>query len=210
MPLYGGWTRGAFGLSADVHFTSSFNSLKQELPSAMRMADLEADITARALSAGIRAEYRLRAGNVTVIPHAGVRYTNLTVDGYDADSGGTVLEGDGFSQDLVFFPAGIALEMPLETESGWRFLPRADFAVIPAAGDIRAREDVRWTGLGKSYSVSTQDMDQVSYTAQAGIGCGKDNFSVSVNYALQAGFTTEGHSVFDYRCVIARFCTRNG
>ncbi len=194
--IYGGWTRGAFGLSADVHFTSSFNSLKQELPSAMRMADLEADITARALSAGIRAEYRLRAGNVTVIPHAGVRYTNLTVDGYDADSGGTVLEGDGFSQDLVFFPAGIALEMPLETESGWRFLPRADFAVVPAAGDIRAREDVRWTGLGKSYSVSTQDMDQVSYTAQAGIGCGKDNFSVSVNYALQAGFTTEGHSVF--------------
>ena len=79
--IYGGWTRGAFGLSADVHFTSSFNSLKQELPSAMRMADLEADITARALSAGIRAEYRLRAGNVTVIPHAGVRYTNLTVDG---------------------------------------------------------------------------------------------------------------------------------
>lgn len=154
--IYGGWTRGAFGLSADVHFTSSFNSLKQELPSAMRMADLEADITARALSAGIRAEYRLRAGNVTVIPHAGVRYTNLTVDGYDADSGGTVLEGDGFSQDLVFFPAGIALEMPLETESGWRFLPRADFAVVPAAGDIRAREDVRWTGLGKSYSVSTQ------------------------------------------------------
>ena len=79
--IYGGWTRGAFGLSADVHFTSSFNSLKQELPSAMRMADLEADITARALSAGIRAEYRLREGNVTVIPHAGVRYTNLTVDG---------------------------------------------------------------------------------------------------------------------------------
>lgn len=79
--IYGGWTRGAFGLSADVHFTSSFNSLKQELPSAMRMADLEADITAKALSAGIRAEYRLRAGNVTVIPHAGVRYTNLTVDG---------------------------------------------------------------------------------------------------------------------------------
>lgn len=194
--LYGGWTRGAFGLSADVHFTSSFNSLKQELPSAIHMADLEADITARALSAGIRAEYRLKAGTVTVIPHAGVRYTKLTVDGYDADSGGTVLEGDGFSQDLVFFPAGIALEMPLETEGGWHILPRADFAVVPAAGDIRAREDVRWTGLGKSYRVSTQDMDQVSYTAQAGIECGKDNFSVSVNYALQAGFTTEGHSVF--------------
>lgn len=194
--LYGGWTRGAFGLSADVHFTSSFNSLKQELPSSMRMADLEADITSRALSAGIRAEYRFSAGDVRIIPHAGVRYTNLTVDGYDADSGRTVLEGDGFSQDLVFFPAGVAFEMPLETKSGWRFLPRADFAVVPAAGDIRAREDVRWSGIGKSYSVSTQDMDQVSYTAQAGIECGKDNFSVSVNYALQTGFTTEGHSVF--------------
>lgn len=141
--LYGGWTRGAFRLSADVHFTSSFNSLKQELPSSMRMADLEADITSRALSAGIRAEYRFSAGDVRIIPHAGVRYTNLTVDGYDADSGGTVLEGDGFSQDLVFFPAGVAFEMPLETKSGWRFLPRADFAVVPAAGDIRAREDVR-------------------------------------------------------------------
>lgn len=194
--LYGGWTRGAFGLSADVHFTSSFNSLKQELPSSMRMADLEADITSRALSAGIRTEYRFSAGDVRIIPHAGVRYTNLTVDGYDADSGGTVLEGDGFSQDLVFFPAGVAFEMPLETKSGWRSLPRADFAVVPAVGDIRAREDVRWSGIGKSYSVSTQDMDQVSYTAQAGIECGKDNFSVSVNYALQTGFTTEGHSVF--------------
>jgi len=194
--LYGGWTNGSFGLSADVHFTSSFNSVKQELPSSLRMADLEADITARALSAGLRAEYRFKAGDVTITPHAGVRYMNVTVDGYDVDSGRTVLEGDGFSQDLVFFPAGVSLEMPFETQSGWHFLPKADFAVVPAAGDIRAREDVRWKGLGKSYEVSTQDMDQVTYTAQAGLECSKDNFTLSVNYALQTGFTTEGHSVF--------------
>lgn len=194
---YAGWNYENFGLMADVSYTSTWNDLKQDLDSRMGMGDLEADVQASAISAGLRAEYKLETSVLDVIPHIGVRYMSLNTWGYDVDAdGGTVLEGDGFHQDIWTFPVGVTFTKDFTLDSGWSFKPSIDFSVIPAAGDIKAKQDVAFTGLPGSYEVETQMMDYLTWQGGVGLEMGNDTMSFGVNYTLQAGQHTTGHGVF--------------
>lgn len=194
---YAGWNYENFGLMADVSYTSTWNDLKQDMDSRMGMGDLEADVQASAISAGLRAEYKLETSVLDVIPHIGVRYMSLNTWGFDAESnGGTVLEGDGFHQDIWTFPVGVTFTKDFTLDSGWFFKPSIDFSVIPAAGDIKAKQDVAFTGLPGSYEVETQMMDYLTWQGGVGLEMGNDTMSFGVNYTLQAGQHTTGHGVF--------------
>ena len=194
---YAGWNYENFGLMADVSYTSTWNDLKQDMDSRMGMGDLEADVQASAISAGLRAEYKLETSVLDVIPHIGVRYMSLNTWGYDVDAdGGTVLEGDGFHQDIWTFPVGVTFTKDFTLDSGWFFKPSVDFSVIPAAGDIKAKQDVAFTGLPGTYEVETQMMDYLTWQGGVGLEMGNDTMSFGVNYTLQAGQHTTGHGVF--------------
>lgn len=194
---YAGWNYENFGVMADVSYTSTWNDLKQDMDSRMGMGDLEADVQASAISAGLRAEYKLETSAMDVIPHIGVRYMSLNTWGFDAESnGGTVLEGDGFHQDIWTFPVGVTFTKDFTLDSGWSFKPSIDFSVIPAAGDIKAKQDVAFTGLPGSYEVETQMMDYLTWQGGVGLEMGNDTMSFGVNYTLQAGQHTTGHGVF--------------
>ena len=194
---YAGWNYENFGLMADVSYTSTWNDLKQDMDSRMGMGDLEADVQASAISAGLRAEYKLETSVLDVIPHIGVRYMSLNTWGFDAESnGGTVLEGDGFHQDIWTFPVGVTFTKDFTLDSGWSFKPSIDFSVIPAAGDIKARQDVRFTGAPVGAELETQMMDYLTWQGGVGLELANDNMSIGVNYTLQAGQHTTGHGVF--------------
>ena len=194
---YAGWNYENFGLMADVSYTSTWNDLKQDVDGRMGMGDLEADVQASAISAGLRAEYKLETSVLDVIPHIGVRYMSLNTWGFDAESnGGTVLEGDGFHQDIWTFPVGVTFSKDITLDSGWFFKPSVDFSVIPAAGDIKAKQDVAFTGLPGSYEVETQMMDYLTWQGGVGLEMGNDTMSFGVNYTLQAGQNSTGHGLF--------------
>lgn len=194
---YAGWNYENFGLMADVSYTSTWNDLEQDMDGRMGMGDLEADVQATAISAGLRAEYKLETSVLDIIPHIGVRYMSLNTWGYDVETnGGTVLEGDGFHQDIWTFPIGVTFSKDFTLDSGWFFKPSVDFSVIPAAGDIKAKQDVAFTGLPGTYEVETQMMDYLTWQGGVGIQMGNDNLSFGVNYTLQAGQNTTGHGVF--------------
>ena len=193
---YLGWAPGNFGLTADVNYTSTYNKLEQDLPSGMQMGKLKSDVTAYAISAGLRGEYKLETSVLDIIPHLGVRYTSLNTDEYDVKSGGTVLKGDAMTQSIWTFPVGVAFSKEIDTGNGWHFKPSLDLAVIPAAGDIKARGDVRFTGVSGTAEVETQTMDYITYMGQAGLEFGNDTVSLGVNYNLQVGARSTAHGVF--------------
>lgn len=194
---YAGWNYENFGVMADVSYTSTWNDLKQDVDSRMGMGDLEADVQATAISAGLRAEYLLQTSAMDIIPHIGVRYMSLNTWGYDVDThGGTVLEGDSLHQDIWTFPIGVTFSKDIALDSGWSFKPSLDFTVIPAAGDIKAKHDVHFTGLPGTYEVETQMMDYLTWQGGVGLELANDNMSIGVNYTLQAGQHTTGHGVF--------------
>ena len=195
---YAGWNYENFGVMADVSYTSTWNQLKQDLDSRLGMGnELEADVQATAISAGLRAEYLLKTSALDIIPHIGVRYMSLNTWGYDVEAnGGNVLEGDSLHQDIWTFPIGVTFSKEFATDSGWNFKPSLDFTVIPAAGDIEARHDVRFTGLPGTYEVETRMMDYLTWQGGVGLELANDNMSIGVNYTLQAGQHTTGHGVF--------------
>ena len=195
---YAGWNYENFGVMADVSYTSTWNQLKQDLDSRLGMGNkLEADVQASAISAGLRAEYLLQTSAMDIIPHIGVRYMSLNTWGYDVDThGGTMLEGDSLHQDIWTFPIGVTFSKDFALDSGWNFKPSLDFSVIPAAGDIKAKHDVHFTGLPGTYEVETQMMDYLTWQGGVGLELANDNMSIGVNYTLQAGQHTTGHGVF--------------
>ena len=193
---YAGWTPGNFGLTADVNYTSTYNKLEQDLPASMQMGKLKSDVTAYAISAGLRGEYKIETSALDIIPHVGVRYMSLNTDEYDVKSGGTLLKGDAINQNIWTFPIGVAFSKQIETGNGWHFKPSLDLAVIPAAGDIDARSDVRFTGTGTKAELDTQTMDYVSYMGQAGLEFGNDTTTLGVNYNIQLGAKSTAHGVF--------------
>ena len=194
---YVGWNYQNFGLMADVAYTSTWNELQQDLEASMGMGDLEADVQASAISAGLRAEYKLETSVLDVIPHIGVRYMSLNTWGYDVESrDGTILEADGFQQNIWTFPVGVTFSKDLQLGSGWAFTPSLDFTVIPAAGDIKARHDVQFTGAPVSAELETQMMDYLTWQGGVGLELGNDNMSIGVNYTLQTGQNSTGHGLF--------------
>ena len=194
---YAGWKYENFAVMGDVSYTSTWNSVNQDVDARMGMSDLEADIQASAISAGLRGEYKFETSALDIIPHVGVRYMSINTWGYDVDnSAGTVLEGDGFQQNIWTFPVGVTFSKELEMNNDWYFKPSVDFTVIPAAGDIKAREDVCFTGLNRSIEMETQMMDYFTWQGGVGLEFGNEDMSVGVNYTLQAGQNSTSHGVF--------------
>ena len=193
---YMGWNYQNFGLMADAGYTGTYNKLKQDLDAGMGMRDLRADVRAGAWQVGLRAEYRFETSALDIIPHVGVRYMSLTTWGYDVKSNGTVLEGDGMTQNIWTFPVGVTFSKDVALDNGWYFRPSVDVTVIPAAGDITARQDVRFTGLPGAYEVETRTMDYLTWQGGVGLELGNDNMSIGVNYTLQAGQNSTGHGLF--------------
>lgn len=192
---YAGWQAGKLGLSADVAYTSAYNSLKQGLPQGMEMRPLKSDVTSRALSAGLRAEYRIPTPWLEVAPHAGVRYLYLQTDGYDVKSGGTVLEGDPMRQNIWTFPVGVSLSRDVELSGGWHCRPVLDLSVIPAAGDMDAKGNVRFTGTGIDSDLETQIMDHVTWRGALGVEFSGGDLALGLNYSFQGGMKTTAHGV---------------
>lgn len=192
---YGGWKAGNLNLSADVAYTSADNGLRQDLPAGMEMSPLKSDVTSRALSSGLRAEYRIPTSWMDVTPHAGVRYLRLHADGYNVKSGGTVLKGDSMRQDIWTVPVGIAFSRELELPQGWRCRPVLDLSVIPAAGDMDARANVRFTGTGIDSALETRVMDHISYRGGLGVEFSRGNLGLGLNYSFQAGKKTTAQGV---------------
>ncbi len=195
--VYGGWKYGNFGLGLDAHFTATANYLEQELPPSLEMRDFRGDLTARALSAGMRAEYRLPLGDTwQIVPHAAARYLYLQTDDYSFYSNGAAMDGDGFAQTIWTFPVGATLAGRYDTASGWRISPKIDVSIVPAAGNIEAQTTVRFTGVPGEAALYTQTMDYFTAGGSAGIEFASGPFSLAATYSVQAGSKTVSQSVF--------------
>lgn len=194
---YAGWTQNNIGLTADVNYTSTYNKIKQELPDQMAMSDLKSDISAWAISAGLRAEYQFKTEYLEIIPHVGFRFLNLNTDSYDAKSGGsTVLNGDSFTQNIWTFPLGVSFTKNYQLENGWRIKPLLDLNVTPATGDIKAKSNIRFSGIAQEAELDTKMMDYVIYGGTAGIEFDNDTISFGVNYNGQFGAESSAHGIF--------------
>ena len=195
-----GWHYGAWGLLADVGYTGAWHQLEQEMPASMQMADLESDVASGAWQAGLRLQHTITTPALDITPHVGARYTHVQVFGHDVQSSGTLLHGEGYSQDIWTFPVGVTLDKTLHTASGWQIRPSLDVSAIPATGDLKARQSVSFSGLPGSYELESRVQEEMTWQGSLGLDVGKGDFSLGVHYTAQTGSKSSGHGLF------ARFC----
>ena len=184
--LYAGWNRDSLNILASVGYSISSHSLNMDLPSSLGMGDADADVQTGAFTAELRGEYQFRTDWLDIMPHTGVRYTALHTYGYDLEVDDRTLNSvDDDFQNIVQFPTGVTLTKNIAA-GGWNIKPQFDASIIPAVGDTKTKTRVTYSGIDAEDSIRNTITDTVSWSGLAGLQFEKGDFTVGVNYNIQA------------------------
>lgn len=184
--LYAGWNRDSLNILASVGYSISSHSLNMDLPSSLGMGDADADVQTGAFTAELRGEYQFRTDWLDIMPHTGVRYTALHTYGYDLEIDDRTLNSvDDDFQNIVQFPTGVTLTKNIAA-GGWNIKPQFDASIIPAVGDTKTKTRVTYSGIDAEDSIRNTITDTVSWSGMAGLQFEKGDFTLGVNYGIQA------------------------
>lgn len=137
------------------------------------------EVKADAFTIGFGAEHLMKFGTVNVVPHVGIRWTRLDVDGYE----GAFKTADD-TMNIFTLPIGVAFSGNLNA-GGWKLAPMVDLAVVPSFGDDEAESKVYWQGV--SETVKTQVVDDAPFQALLGINAQNGNWTIGASYDLGVG-----------------------
>ena len=186
--VYGGYTMGALSVVADVTYTAVDNDFDAST-GLTTYSKLEGSADSDALSIGVTGQYEFATQSMTVTPHAGLRFTKVSIDDYTVKAGGTEI-ADFSADDMNVFSIPVGVTFASEFTSGaWSVQPSLDVTLTANAGDTDLDGDSRWLGTDNgfgemTYGVSTEVLDDFTYGATLGIAAKTGGFSLGlgVNY----------------------------
>ena len=186
--VYGGYTMGALSVVADVTYTAVDNDFDSST-GLTKYSKLEGSADSDALSIGVTGQYEFATQSMTVTPHAGLRFTKVSMDDYTVKAGGTNI-ADFEADDMNVFSIPVGVTFASEFTSGaWSVQPSLDVTLTANAGDTDLDGDSRWLGTDNgfgemTYGVSTEVLDDFTYGATLGIAAKTGGFSLGlgVNY----------------------------
>lgn len=186
--LYAGYMIGSLGLSADINYTNISNDIAQTNPVMALAAEGDTDV----LSVGVRAEYKIATEMMDIVPHVGLRYSNISMDSMNFSG---ILTAEADSANVWQMPIGVTFAKDIVTDGGWTFTPSVDLSVIPAFGDTELAQTAMFTGVNGIASMNTEILDSVSGRAQVGFELSKDQFYMGLDYAYQGSSNMDTHGV---------------
>lgn len=196
--LYQNWRQNSLNVTGEISLTQSSNDLYQKQPGWVNMGGtLKANVDSRLFSAGLRGEYLIETNAVDIIPHAGVRYNQLTTQSFETKNkqGENVFHTDKGTQNIWQFPVGVKMNKTFALDSGWNMTPQADIAVIAVAGDKSATNTLHTVGIQSRDVISADIMDDTSFNGQAGMKFQKGNMTFGVGYSINASRHDTGQTV---------------
>lgn len=149
------------------------------------------EVKADAFTIGFGAEHLMKFGTVNVVPHVGIRWTRLDVDGYEG-----AFKTDDDTMNIFTLPIGVAFSGNLNA-GAWKLAPMVDLAVVPSFGDDEAESKVYWQGI--SETVKTQVVDDAPFQASLGINAQNGNWTIGASYDLGVGGDDRLDNAFSVR-----------
>lgn len=192
---YGAWTPNeTFNLSGHVGYQTSSGEIAQKITLG-NVGSASADVDQDIIFGGLRAEYRMRFGDVILVPHAGVRVVHGLSGDYDTKVNGAKAFATDFDSTTTWqLPVGVAVRGHFDTGNGWSFRPVGDISVIPQFGDTEQDYTVK-NNRGISDALSGQFAGDFVTKARLGFEIEKDNTTVSLDYGFARGDIDESHTV---------------
>lgn len=180
--LYFGHNTGAWSFMGDLGFGYVTNDVKQTNHGLVK-----SDMDSTVFTAGLKAKYAFDVAGMQVAPFAGLRLNHVDSKNYSAKTNaqGTILNSYGTAKTYAEVPLGVQLSRNFMTQTGWTIKPALDLAVTPVLGSKNLTETIRFTGVGKDVTTSSEVLDRMRYSATLGVSGGKDKvgFGVSVGYS---------------------------
>ena len=173
--VYGSHRLGDFNGKVDIgwmHTTS-------DLSATAFGVKLDDEVTADAWTVGIGGEYLFNVGSINIVPHVGIRWTRLDVDGYTG-----AFKTDDDTMDVFTAPIGVAFSGNIDA-AGWKLAPKVDLSIVPSFGDDEATSKVRWGNVKET--IKTQVVDDAPFQASLGIDAQNGNWTVGAAYELGIG-----------------------
>ena len=182
--LYAGVTFGNFALTADAGFTQVSNDLEQAV-NYHGVGTLTADTDTQTVSVGVRGEYLFATPYVDIVPHVGLRYTNLDMDSYEARFNGyTVAATDADNMSVFSIPFGVTFSKEMSM-GNWLVKPVFDLNLTANAGDDELDTNTTFVGV-ESIALTSEVMDSFTYGASLGIDA---QYQESISFGLNVGYT---------------------
>ena len=182
--VYGGYTMGALSVVADVTYTAVDSDFDAST-GLTNYGKLEGSADSDALSIGVTGQYEFATQSMTVTPHAGLRFTKLSMDDYTVKSGAADI-ADFSADDMNVFSIPVGVTFASEFTSGaWSVQPSLDVTLTANAGDTDLDADSQWLGTDNGYGdikygVSTEVLDDFTYGATLGIAAKTGGFSLGL------------------------------
>lgn len=180
--LYFGHSTGAWSFMGDLGFGYVTNDVKQTNHGLVK-----SDMDSTVFTAGLKAKYAFDVAGMQVAPFAGLRLNHVDSKNYSAKTNaqGTILNSHGTAKTYAEVPLGVQLSRDFMTQTGWTIKPALDLAVTSVVGSKNLTETIRFTGVGKDVTTSSEVLDRMRYSAVLGVSGGKDKvgFGVSVGYS---------------------------
>lgn len=180
--LYGKYSYNDFSLLADVSYNKITDDVDTDL-GLQSYSRASASVDTYMVKAGLTGQYNFNVNTVSVIPHAGVRYTTLKSDDYSVQANGLYIANVKSDRTkVVSFPVGVTVEKAFNVgQSDWKVKPAVDLGVNFNTGDTDASYKTTFIGANEA-SLNAEIADGVVYNASAGL-----KFSHQKNADIEAG-----------------------
>ena len=184
--VYGAKAFGSFNVAADLGYMQGSNDVSVK---SFGIGDFSADTSA--FTMGVRGEYMVDAGSFKIVPHAGLRFTHLTTDDFEA-----AYTTDFDDMNIFQAPVGVTVAGSFEA-SGWNLAPMLDLSIVPAFGDKDADMTLGIAGVATKTALSTQIVDSNPVQMTLGLSAQKDAWTFGLNWKLGAGSDDRMNNTFN-------------
>lgn len=184
--LYGKYVYNKFSLLGDVSYNKITDDVDSDL-GLLSYTKASANIDTHMVKAGLVGQYNFDVKSVSVIPHAGVRYTTMYSENYGIKANDNYIakvKNDRLS--LVSVPVGVTVEKTFAFGSDWKVKPALDLGLTFNSGDTDATYKTTFIGA-KPASLKAEVVDKVVYNAGAGL-----KFSHKKNADIETGVACSG------------------
>lgn len=180
--LYGKYSYNNFSLLADVSYNKITDDVDTDL-GLQSYSRASSSVDTYMVKAGLTGQYNFNVNTVSVIPHAGVRYTTLKSDDYSVQANGLYIANVNSDRTkVVSFPVGVTVEKAFNVgQTDWKVKPAVDLGVNFNTADTDASYKTTFIGANEA-SLNAEIADSVVYTAGAGL-----KFSHQKNADIEAG-----------------------
>ena len=176
LAAYGSRTLGDVHLSADAGFLRTKSKVTNVQAYGMSFND---DISSDTYTLGLRGEYVWRLGSVNLMPHLGIRWTQVRMDDYKAG-----FKTDEDHLNVVTLPFGFGVAGSFGWQN-WQLTPTADVSVNWSVGEKSAVSRVQYATM--SQEVRTKVVDTAPVRIQAGLNAVNGSWTLGAGWNMGIG-----------------------